>query len=262
MPQHLDVDWARHWGRFIQTVESMYTPGVTNPPPATFPADWRVVCNITSAAGLPGLTRREFIGVVLQSQLDAAQYAVVLHGSESLLDFIDDFEFALTEFPLAPGSGKTEFGFTRFYDSFWFVEPETGAVRTLPEYLAALPDEARFVVTGHSLGGALATLHALVLAQRGIPARLLTFGSPMVGDAAFAHAVDTRVPDSWRIVNVPDVIPRLPGHFLGYSHTTSVYEINSLEVPHTKRCLGCFHDLKTYLYTLGDHSIKLGRCGT
>lgn len=46
---------------------------------------------------------------------------------------------------------------------------------------------------------------------------MYNFGSPRVGNAAFAHAYDESVPNSWRISNKLDVIPRVP-RLMGYSH--------------------------------------------
>jgi hypothetical protein len=61
--------------------------------------------------------------------------------------------------------------------------------------------------TGHSLGGALATLAAdAYLHERG-PCRLCTFGCPRVGDAAFARRFE--IP-AWRFVNNNDIATRVP----------------------------------------------------
>lgn len=59
-------------------------------------------------------------------------------------------------------------------------------------------------LTGHSLGGALATLAAARLA--GVTG-LYTFGSPRVGDRQFAE----RCPDrAYRVVNNNDIVPHVP----------------------------------------------------
>lgn len=78
-------------------------------------------------------------------------------------------------------------------------------------------------VTGHSLGGALATLAAHEAAfttfTSGSVAGLTmyNYGSPRVGNTEFATAFDAAVPDSWRVVNSDDVVARVP-RAVGYRH--------------------------------------------
>ncbi|XP_062166695.1 uncharacterized protein LOC133872999 isoform X2 [Alnus glutinosa] len=78
-------------------------------------------------------------------------------------------------------------------------------------------------VTGHSLGGALATLLALELsssqlAKRGaIFVTMYNFGSPRVGNKKFAELYNEKVKDSWRVINHRDIIPTVP-RLMGYCH--------------------------------------------
>ncbi|XP_052620644.1 uncharacterized protein LOC111915788 isoform X3 [Lactuca sativa] len=78
-------------------------------------------------------------------------------------------------------------------------------------------------VTGHSLGGALATLLALELsssqlAKRGaVDVTMYNFGSPRVGNKKFAQIYNEKVKDSWRVVNHRDIIPSVP-RLMGYCH--------------------------------------------
>ena len=46
---------------------------------------------------------------------------------------------------------------------------------------------------------------------------MYNYGSQRVGNAAFARAYNAAVPDSWRVTNKLDVIPRVP-RLLGYCH--------------------------------------------
>lgn len=77
--------------------------------------------------------------------------------------------------------------------------------------------------TGHSLGGALATLLALELssgqfAKTGaISVTMYNFGSPRVGNRRFAEVYNEKVKDSWRVVNHRDIIPTVP-RLMGYCH--------------------------------------------
>jgi hypothetical protein len=101
----------------------------------------------------------------------------------------------------------------------------------------------RVVFTGHSLGGALATLAALEYASTpGSPAdvQVYTFGAPQVGDGAFVKLFDKRVPVCVRVVNPFDPIPKsLAAQLL---HTKGYYPVASLtsDSPFTA------HDLDTY----------------
>jgi len=68
--------------------------------------------------------------------------------------------------------------------------------------------------TGHSLGGALATLCALDFALRN-PAlqsdiAVTTFGSPRVGNRAFREMYDMYVKTTWRVANAGDVVTQIP----------------------------------------------------
>ena len=83
------------------------------------------------------------------------------------------------------------------------------------------------LLTGHSLGGALATLAAYDVALRldkeaaaGRPVPHMTmvnFGSPRVGNTHFAADFDRLVPDAWRVINNNDAVCTVP-RLMGYSH--------------------------------------------
>lgn len=70
------------------------------------------------------------------------------------------------------------------------------------------------IVTGHSLGGAIASLSAAALIWRGIvPSNklsLYTFGMPRVGDKGYALKHDEIVNNSWRVVHARDIVPHTP----------------------------------------------------
>jgi triacylglycerol lipase len=68
-------------------------------------------------------------------------------------------------------------------------------------------------ITGHSLGGALATLmfaRLMLHGQRPVPT-MYTYGCPRVGNSAFARELDRSYPERiHRIVNETDIVPNLP----------------------------------------------------
>lgn len=76
---------------------------------------------------------------------------------------------------------------------------------------------AKVFITGHSLGGALATLYATMLHCSGETemtskiAAIYTFGQPRVGDIGFANYARRKL-DSlyYRVVYCNDLVPRVP----------------------------------------------------
>lgn len=120
---------------------------------------------------------------------------VVFRGTEAskLEDVIADLMTAQVPWQ---GGGRVHRGFAYAY----------GRVRDeLAQTLAALRPP-RVIYTGHSLGAALATLAA---AEHTAPARLVTFGSPRVGDLAFV-ATRLNAVDIVRVVGCCDIVTRLP----------------------------------------------------
>ncbi|WP_325308517.1 lipase family protein [Longimicrobium sp.] len=83
---------------------------------------------------------------------------------------------------------------------------------TLLEHLdASLTEGAELWVTGHSLGGCLASVLALKLAERyaprGVRVELMTFAAPSAGNAAFARLVQDTLPTARRYYNSRDLVP-------------------------------------------------------
>jgi pimeloyl-ACP methyl ester carboxylesterase len=105
-------------------------------------------------------------------------------------------------------------------------------------------------ICGHSLGGALATLLALdVAANTGLGSALTssTYASPRTGDPSFADTYNQVVPNTVRIANRLDLVPKLPLPPL-YEHVAQVTDLNPMLK--VKLDLLCEHHLTTYLHLL------------
>ena len=66
-----------------------------------------------------------------------------------------------------------------------------------------LRGDARLLVTGHSLGGALAVLAAFDIesAMRAFNVQTYTFGTPYPGNRAFAREFEELLPDTWHVIH-------------------------------------------------------------
>ena len=122
--------------------------------------------------------------------------------------------------PIRWDVGFVHKGFAAALDAVW---------RPLEDALNTLPVDCRVWFTGHSLGGALASLAAVRTGGRA--AGVYTFGSPRVGDAVFAAHLGHRFEEaSIRYVNDHDVVTHVPPEpfaFPGrYTHVDRLRWIN------------------------------------
>lgn len=114
-------------------------------------------------------------------------------------------------------------------------------------HAAGVAPSSSIEIAGHSLGAALATLYTMENARmtRISNPSLCTFASPFVGDATFASIFNALNLSSWRIVNAPDIVPKLPPEILGFSHVDTLQQFSS--TGNVKPTVGCWHALSTYL---------------
>jgi hypothetical protein len=150
-----------------------------------------------------GFTREEFISAggtecFVARDIDANLTVVAFRGTAGLRDLITDLMAWRVRW--GPG-GMVHAGFSRALRKIW------------PRLVLSLgAHEGRVLYTGHSLGGALATLAATLVP----PDALFTFGSPRVGDAAFVELLSgARVS---RLADCADLVCNVPPAWLGFSH--------------------------------------------
>jgi hypothetical protein len=197
------------------------------------------------------------IGLILQAQ-GAGDVVIAIRGTEGILEWVHDAEFNLVTCPFLAGAGHTEDGFTDMYTSL-----RTGTDVNSPSVVASMANLAfpqpvsSVTICGHSLGGALATLLALDLAANSsfkVPT-VYTYASPRTGDPAFAGTYDQVVPNTFRIANRLDLVPKLPFP-PAYEHVLGLFDLNPIRlVPFppqilVKWTIECEHALDTYLHLL------------
>ncbi|KIY94593.1 hypothetical protein MNEG_13371 [Monoraphidium neglectum] len=118
----------------------------------------------------------------------------------------------------APKGLRIHSGFDVLWNSSSMATTFLGAYGRLH---AAHPRAATYVL-GHSMGGALAHLCALDIRARHDPPdlRVLTFGSPRVGNSVFADFFEQHVAESWRFTHGRDIVPSLPPTIMGFRHVS------------------------------------------
>ncbi|KAJ8502579.1 hypothetical protein ONZ45_g11632 [Pleurotus djamor] len=148
--------------------------------------------------------------VVVHQGTDPFEISALLTDLKLVRTCLDD-----TLFPGVPEDVTVHHGFK--------VVHEKTAVEILAE-VKRLLDERRtklIITVGHSLGGALATLDSLYFKLNlpsDIEIKTITFGAPRFGNEAFVKFFESKLPQFKRINHGRDVVPIVPGRFLGYMH--------------------------------------------
>jgi hypothetical protein len=276
--QPYDQVAAVQYGLLIEAVYSMYYAQPTNPTPPPqpdFPAGFRLLAWVQMNDFTLVETSPQFYGVIAQSVTDSTKFVLALRGTESPIEWFDNFTSIIKVPFKVSGCGSVSYGFSRIYDTLEIIDatpPAAGvaarAASSLraagsfsqqtaalvrrhapaqPQSVEAAPRFTSIDVTAHSLGGALATLYVLENAKEDkIPNQVLyTFASPMVGDATFVAAFDALGLNSWRIVNEPDLVPKAPGEFFGYEHIGVEQAYDSTGIAQSNP--SCWHAMATYL---------------
>ncbi|HEV2692238.1 MAG TPA: lipase family protein [Verrucomicrobiae bacterium] len=160
---------------------------------------------------------------------DGGDIYVAFQGSKAPRDFLQDGKFKLV--PLVylrhqssqPCTAEVHHGFLEDFDALC-----DKVVVQVRNWLDVMP-KARIYITGHSLGGGIAILCAFVMARQNFPlVRVITFGQPRVGNAAFKKLYNQKVVENFgcagirleeitfHVVNADDPVPLLPPLLNGY----------------------------------------------
>lgn len=145
---------------------------------------------------------------------------VCFRGSKDAQDYIQDGKFEMTDLGWFQGNDVTSVhkGFLEDFDAINSQLVQT--VKALLNGQSGQSGRKPIFITGHSLGAALATLCALEFQYQHFPvAGVYTFGSPRVGNAAFAEMYDELLKDiTFRVIDQNDIVPRVPPLANGYRH--------------------------------------------
>jgi hypothetical protein len=188
---------------------------------------------------------------------------VCFRGSDSLRDMADNFNIETMELLLStPEKERITVGVhTGFYEQVKsIISP------ILMDLIYYQNKYDKVICTGHSSGGALATICCAIIYERLFTActkpkivSCITFGSPRVGDSRFVKYFNKYIKECWRITNAQDPVAIVPFCFT-YQHVgygLVIYDDKSVkricfDQPWLNRCLMCFNSIDL-TDLIGDH---------
>ncbi|MEK7485241.1 MAG: lipase family protein [Planctomycetota bacterium] len=128
---------------------------------------------------------------------------IVFRGTDEFKDWLANLDSIPVEwFPGYSEKGNAHKGFADALDYVWNESVDDKLWLHVKDYLTQAKHP--FFYTGHSLGGALATLAASLIP----PEAAYTFGSPRVGNKAFKE--NLKGINIFRVANHSDVVPTVP----------------------------------------------------
>ncbi|KAL6970315.1 hypothetical protein U1Q18_030014 [Sarracenia purpurea var. burkii] len=133
------------------------------------------------------------------------------HGN-SIQNWIEDLYWKQLDlnYPGLPDA-MVHHGFYFAYHNTTVRPGIVNAVRRAKE----LYGDINVMVTGHSMGGAMAAFCGLdlVVNNKIHNVQVVTFGQPRIGNAAFASYYSLLVPNTIRVTNDHDIVPHLPPYY-------------------------------------------------
>jgi hypothetical protein len=159
------------------------------------------------------------------------QIVIAFRGTRNLKNWIEDLKVGKPDspFPNSPKDAKIHYG---FLETWHYIK--TQVVEELL-ILSNIHPYSNLLITGHSLGGAVATLCSADV-RNTYPDlnvrkwQVFTIGQPRVGNKAFAQWFENLNISFHRVVNQQDLTPHLPPAFVDFNHVgTEVYIANEQE---------------------------------
>ncbi|KAK9452373.1 Alpha/Beta hydrolase protein [Limtongia smithiae] len=192
----------------------------------------------TSCSGYIAIDHREFTKRIM----------IVFRGTNSMTNWMTNLDTIQEPYPVAGAISISSSlprcagcfvhrGFMRSY-----IETKIYIAPFIQNLTAQYP-EYPLLVTGHSLGGAIAVLAGADLITQGYTPEILTYGQPRVGNRHFSDWYDYIVAisgvSSLRITHKSDPVPRVPLGIEWYHASGEIYIAKGPLEPSAEDCYIC-----------------------
>ncbi|KAL9612996.1 MAG: hypothetical protein Q9167_002429 [Letrouitia subvulpina] len=183
--------------------------------------------NVTTVIEFENSRRTDVTGYLA---IDTTKSLIVLsfRGSHSLPNWITNIRFLPINTPNICPTCSVSRG---FYESW--TEAKPSVLAALNRTQASYPSY-KLIVTGHSLGGAIAAIAAAEIRNLGTNADLYTYGQPRIGEAEVSQFItDQNKGGNYRVTHTNDLVPKLPGQgfpvspVFNFKHISPEYFITS-----------------------------------
>nr|DAD37969.1 TPA_asm: hypothetical protein HUJ06_008610 [Nelumbo nucifera] len=158
-----------------------------------------------------------FIGVA--QDLDAIVIAFRGTQEHSMQNWIEDLFWKQLDlnYPGMP-EAMVHHGFYTAYHNTTLRPEVIHAVKRAKKFYGDLD----IMVTGHSMGGAMASFCALdlVVNYGAHNVQVMTFGQPRIGNAVFVSYYRKHVPNTIRVTHAHDIVPHLPPYYAYFPQKT------------------------------------------
>jgi triacylglycerol lipase len=175
----------------------------------------------TSHPAVTAMTKNTDIFGLMGRNTTSRTAFVSFRGTSDVSDWLADLDAIPEDYSAIPNFGQVHAGFQDVYD---LVRGNVAA-----NLATATAGCDQILVTGHSLGAALAVLAAPDIFQNMPPntiePRLITFAGPRVGLSDFVDAFNAHIESCFRVVNFLDIVPLVPP--APYVHVGAEIAINS-----------------------------------
>lgn len=164
-------------------------------------------------------------------KVDKETAVIAFRGTESINDALADLNSFHSDSDLG---GDVHSGFKGEIDKIWPDVLKWVRSRYINK------ETTKIIVTGHSLGAAMATICTARLHDEGYDVTLYNFGSPRVGDKEWGKNLEGV--DIYRFVNTSDIVTTVPP-FGFYSHVGQLKYLS---------CTGNIHDNISFFQKIKD----------